>query len=257
MQDQVSNQYELTKSSRIFLSARWEYLAMFNYAVDPQILQKHVPPGTEIDYFDGKALVSIVGFLFNDTRVLGIRWPFHVNFEEANLRYYIKRFDGARWKRGVGFVSEIVPKPLVATMANLFYNEHYSTAKMGHQVVEKPGNLFVEYSWKKRNQYRNVMQVNASPELQDIKAGSEAEFIFEHYFGYNQLTATSTIEYAVAHPRWEIYPVTSFSIDCDIERLYGKEFVPFITDRQPHSVLLARGSSVTVKMPLKIRGIKK
>jgi uncharacterized protein len=244
-------------SNGLFLSARWEYLAMFNYAVDPQILQKHVPPGTEIDYFNGKALVSIVGFLFNDTKVLGIRWPFHVNFEEANLRYYIKRFDGSQWRRGVGFVSEIVPKPLVAGLANLLYNEHYSTAKMGHRIIEKSDNLFVEYSWKKGNQFRNVLQINALLELKDIEEGSEAEFIFEHYFGYNQLSSTKTIEYAVNHPRWEIYPVTSFSIDCDIENLYGKEFVPYIFNKQPDSVFLARGSSVTVKMPLIIRGIKK
>lgn len=243
-------------SNKLFLSARWEYLAMFNYAVDPQILQKHVPPGTELDFFDGEALVSIVGFLFNDTKVLGIRWPFHVNFEEANLRYYVKRFDGTQWKRGVGFVSEIVPKPLVAGMANLLYNEHYSTATMGHQIIEKPDNLFVEYSWKKRNQFRNVMQINAVPELQDIEEGSEAEFIFEHYFGYNQLNSTTTIEYAVNHPRWKVYPVTRFSIDCDIENLYGKEFVPYILNKQPHSVFLSKGSSVTVKMPLKVNGVK-
>jgi uncharacterized protein len=243
-------------SKGIFLSASWEYLAMFNYEVDPHILEKHVPPGTEIDYFDGKALVSIVGFLFNDTRVLGIRWPYHVNFEEANLRYYIKRFDGNQWKRGVGFVSEIVPKPLVASLANLFYNEHYSTAKMGHRVEETPENLFVEYNWKKRNQHQNVIRVNAKPELKDIEVGSEAEFIFEHYFGYNQLSPTKTIEYAVSHPRWQIYPVKNYSIDCDIEHLYGKEFVPYILNKPPQSVFLARGSSVTVKMPLKIKGIK-
>jgi uncharacterized protein len=244
-------------SNGLFLSAKWEYLAMFNYAVDPHILQKHLPPGTEIDYFNGKALVSIVGFLFNDTKVLGIRWPFHVNFEEANLRYYVKRFDGTQWKRGVGFVSEIVPKPLVANMANLLYNEHYSTAKMGHQILEKTDNLFVEYSWKKRNQPPNVIRVNAAPELQYIEEGSEEEFIFEHYFGYNQLNSTTTIEYAVNHPRWKVYPVTSFFIECDIANLYGKEFVPFICNKLPHSVFLARGSSVTVKMPLKIKGIKK
>jgi uncharacterized protein len=244
-------------SNATFLSARWEYLAMFNYTVDPQVIEKHLPPGTAIDYFNGKALVSIVGFLFNNTKVMGIRWPFHVNFEEANLRYYIKRFDGTDWKRGVGFVSEIVPKPLVSSLANLFYNEHYSTAKMEHLVIEKPGNLFVSYSWQKRNQNRNEIWVNALPQLQDIEVGSEEEFIFEHYYGYNQLSATSTIEYAVAHPRWKIFPVTSFSIDCDIEQLYGKEFVPYILNRQPHSVFLARGSDVTVKMPLKIKGIKK
>jgi uncharacterized protein len=244
-------------SNRIFLSAKWEYLAMFNYTVDPAVLQRHVPPGTEIDYYDGKALVSIVGFLFNNTRVLGVRWPFHANFEEANLRYYIKRFDGKEWKRGVGFISEIVPRPLVATLANLLYNEHYSTAKMEHQIAEKPDNLLVEYRWQKRNQHRNVIRVNALPETEDIKIGSAAEFIFEHYFGYNQFTTTSTIEYAVQHPRWKIYPVTSSFIDCDIERLYGKEFVPYISNVEPHSVFLAKGSVVTVKMPVKIKGLKK
>jgi uncharacterized protein YqjF (DUF2071 family) len=242
--------------SRIFLSARWEYLAMFNYEVDPLVLKKHVPPGTEIDYFNSKAFVSIVGFLFNDTKVLGIKWPGHINFEEANLRYYIKRFDGTQWKRGVGFISEIVPKPVIANLANLFYNEHYSTAKMGHQVIENADNLFVEYSWQKGKQFRNVIRVNTTPVLQDIEEGSEAEFIFEHYFGYNRLTATKTIEYAVKHPRWKIYPVTSHSIDCDVEKLYGKEFVPFIVGKQPHSVFLARGSSITVQMPLKIKAKK-
>lgn len=239
-------------SKRTFLSANWEYLAMFNYEVDPLILEKLKPPGTEIDCFNNKAFVSIVGFLFNNTKVLGIRWPFHINFEEANLRYYIKRFDGTQWKRGVGFVSEIVPKHLVASLANLFYNEHYSTAKMGHTITETEDNLYVEYSWQKRKQHKNIIRINAKPVLQDIAAGSEAEFIFEHYFGYNQLSPTTTIEYAVNHPRWQIYPVKDFSIDCDIEKLYGKEFVPYISNRQPHTVFIARGSSVTVKMPLVI-----
>jgi uncharacterized protein len=243
-------------SDRIFLSARWEYLAMFNYEVDPLILEKHLPPGTEVDYFNGKALISIVGFLFNNTKVLGISWPGHINFEEANLRYYIKRFDGSQYKRGVGFVSEIVPKPLVATLANLFYNEHYSTAKMDHQVLTTADNLYVEYGWKQKKQSRNSIQVNARPVLEDIDKGSEAEFIFEHYYGYNKLNETTTIEYAVNHHPWKIYPVTSYSIECDIENLYGKEFVPFIFNKEPHSVFLARGSSVTIKMPLKIKGIK-
>ena len=121
-------------ASKIFLSARWEYLAMFNYEVDAAILKPHLPPYTEIDFYDGKAIVSVVGFLFNNTRVMGIKWPGFINFEEVNLRYYIKYFDGEKWRRGVGFISEIVPQFLVAGMANLFYNEHYSTAKMYHII---------------------------------------------------------------------------------------------------------------------------
>ena len=257
MQNQALNHKKLSKQlSPIFLSAQWEYLAMFNYEVDPSVLQMHLPPYTEIDYFNGKALVSVVGFLFNDTKVLGIKWPGHVNFEEVNLRYYIKHFDGNVWKRGVGFVSEIVPKPIVAGMANLLYNEHYSTAIMENNIEENKDVLTVSYCWKKKGQLWNAMSVAAENRLNEIQNDSEEEFILEHYYGFNELNRHTTIEYAVQHPRWQTYPVTNFLLECDVEKLYGKEFVPFIQNKKPCSVFLAKGSAVTVKMPVKITGKK-
>lgn len=236
-----------------FLSAQWEYLAMFNYEIDPDVLKKYIPPGTEIDFFNGKAIVSIVGFLFNNTTVMGIKWPGHVNFEEANLRYYIKRYDGQKWKRGVGFISEIVPKPAVSVMANMLYNEHYSTAKMGHSILHTEEKLTVEYTWQKRGQHKNRISVIASTDLHEIAVGSEEEFIFEHYYGYNQLSASKIIEYAVHHPRWEIFNVKDYFIDCSIEKLYGKEFVPFLAECKPQSVFLAKGSIVKVDRPSTIK----
>ncbi len=239
-------------ASKIFLSASWEYLAMFNYEVDAAILQRHLPPYTEIDFYNGKAIVSVVGFLFNHTRVMGIKWPGFINFEEVNLRYYIKYFDGKEWRRGVGFISEIVPQVLVAGMANLLYNEHYSTAKMNHAISLNNSELQVAYNWKKKNQDWNLMWVKANPLLKDIVPGSEEEFIFEHYYGYNKLNETTTIEYSLVHPRWQVYPVTGYKLDCNVEKLYGASFVPFIQNVQPVSVFLAKGSDVHVKMPKKL-----
>ena len=240
-------------ASNIFLSARWEYLAMFNYEVDPAVLLPHLPPFTEIDFYNGKAIVSVVGFLFNNTKVLGVRWPGFVNFEEVNLRYYIKYFDGNQWKRGVGFISEIVPKGLVARMANLFYNEHYSTAQMNHSINFEKDELTATYNWKQKNQQWNSMQVKAIPVLQDILPGSEEEFIFEHYFGYNKLNHTTTIEYSLSHPRWQVYAVKDYKLTCNVEQLYGAAFVPFIENIKPVSVFLAKGSDVNVKMPRRIK----
>ena len=238
---------------RTFLSARWEYLAMFNFEVDAAILQPHLPPYTELDLYKGKAIVSVVGFLFNNTSVLGIKWPGFINFEEVNLRYYLKYFDGKEWKRGVGFISEIVPQFLVAGIANLFYNEHYSTAKMSHAISFDNNQLQVTYNWKKKNQDWNLMWVKANPILQDIIVGSEEEFIFEHYFGYNKLNSNTTIEYSLNHPRWQVYPVTDYKLDCDVEKLYGAAFVPFIQNVKPVSIFLAKGSDVKVKMPSTIK----
>jgi len=239
-------------ASKIFLSARWEYLAMFNYEVDAAILKPHLPPYTEIDFYNGKAIVSVVGFLFNNTSVMGIKWPGFVNFEEVNLRYYIKYFDGKEWKRGAGFISEIVPQFLVAGIANLFYNEHYSIAKMNHTVSLNNNELQVAYNWKKKNEDWNMMWIKANPVLKDIVPGSEEEFIFEHYYGYNKLNETTTIEYSLAHARWQVYPVTDYKLDCDVEKLYGAAFVPFIKNVKPVSVFLAKGSDVQVKMPKKL-----
>ncbi len=238
---------------KIFLSATWEYLAMINYEVDPAILKKHLPPYTAVDFFEGKALVSVVGFLFNNTCVFGFRWPFHTHFEEVNLRYYLKHFDGTHWKRGVGFVSEIVPKPLISIIANTLYNEHYSTAKMSHKITETANTITAAYQWKKINQPSNSLLIEATNKPKIIAIGSEEEFIFEHYFGYNKLNHHTTIEYAVEHPRWQVYPVTNVKLHCDVAKLYGAEFVPFIENCTPHSVYLAKGSDVIVRKPLLIK----
>ena len=239
-------------ASKIFLSARWEYLAMFNYEVDIAVLQPHLPPYTEIDLFNGKAIISVVGFLFNNTKVMGIKWPGFINFEEVNLRYYIKYFDGKKWRRGVGFISEIVPQFLVAGMANLFYNEHYSTAKMNHTISFENNVLQATYRWKKKNQDWNSMWLKADTVLHDIHPGSEEEFIFEHYYGYNKLNSKTSIEYSLEHPRWQVYPVKDYKLNCDVEKIYGAAFVPFIENVQPVSVFLAKGSDVQVKMPKKL-----
>ena len=76
---------------RPFLTARWRYLAMLNYEVPPEALAPLVPAGTELDSWQGKTFVSVVGFLFLDTRVLGIAIPGHRDFEEVNLRFYVRR----------------------------------------------------------------------------------------------------------------------------------------------------------------------
>lgn len=235
-----------------FLSATWEYLSMLNYEVDPAILKPYVPPYTEIDLFEGKAFVSIVGFLFNNTKVMGIHWPWHINFEEVNLRFYLKHFDGKQWKRGVAFVSEIVPKHCITKIANRLYNEHYSTAAMSHVITIAHDELMVKYNWKKGSKPWNSIEIHAGTALQDIMPLSKEEFIFEHYYGYNQLGKNTTIEYAVEHPRWQIFPVKDFLLQCDIETMYGAAFVPFIDNVRPASVFLARGSEVVVRKPLKI-----
>ena len=166
---------------------------MVNYEVDPEILKPYLPAYTVLDLWQGKALVSMVGFLFEDTSVLGIKWPFHITFEEVNLRFYVKHFDGKEWKRGAVFVSEIVPKTLIAVIANNLYKEHYSSMRMRHSIKPAADNhtKFL-YEWKLKGSW-NKLGGTVSNTTEPMQPGSPEEFIFEHYWGYNSWSETVTM----------------------------------------------------------------
>ncbi|RZA01352.1 MAG: DUF2071 domain-containing protein [Sphingobacteriaceae bacterium] len=238
-------------AKRTFLKAEWNDLVMINYEVDPAILKKHTPPGTELDLWEGKALVSMVGFMFNNTTVLGVRWPWHINFEEVNLRFYVRYFDGTQWKRGAVFISEIVPKLMIALIANNLYKEHYRALPMKHSVTDmKNGYTEYLYEWKLNSRW-NKLGATVNTTLKRIEAGSAEEFIFEHYWGYNTLSSIKTMEYEVEHISWQIGEVKDYVFDANVAELYGKEFVPYLS-KQPHSVFFAKGSAIGVRMGAKI-----
>lgn len=236
-----------------FLKAEWKNLALFNYEVDAEILKKHLPTGTEIDIWNNKCYLSLVGFMFKNTKVLGLKVPFHVNFEEVNLRFYVKRFENSEWKRGVVFIKEIVPKKTITFIANTLYQEHYETQKMRHEIIEnKNSNTFI-YQWKNNKEW-NTIEVETKNVPIEIKAGSEAEFITEHYFGYTKIDEETTFEYEVTHPKWEQFEVLNHQIDIDFERTYGSDF-GFLQDVKPTSVFLAKGSKITVKNKKKLKSV--
>jgi uncharacterized protein YqjF (DUF2071 family) len=228
-----------------FLKAEWRKLAMANFVVAPEVLAKYVPFGTELDLWEGKCYVSLVGFMFLNTKLLGVKIPFHSNFEEVNLRFYVKRFDGKNYKRGVVFIKEIVPKPALTFVANTVYNENYETLTMQHIWEETSEKRIVTYQWKKNNHW-NSFSVTTKRDAVPIPLGSETEFITEHYWGYAYKNKHSSNEYEVTHPKWEHYNVLEYNINVDFEAVYGKEF-QFLNTIKPDSVLLAEGSQITVE----------
>ncbi len=226
-----------------FLQAEWRKLAMANYAIDQKLLQAYLPNKTEIDLWNGTCYVSLVGFMFLNTAIKGIKIPFHTNFEEVNLRFYVRYNDKDEWKRGVVFIKEIVPKPALTFVANTIYKENYETLPMDHSWKKENDLLSVEYRWKKSEW--NSFKVNASAEASKIENGSEEEFIAEHYWGYTKIES-KTSEYGVEHPKWEVYKMKDYSIDVDFADVYGSEF-KFLKTEKPLSVFLAEGSEIKVK----------
>jgi uncharacterized protein len=228
-----------------FLNAEWRKLVIANYVVNPKILEKYLPCGTILDLWEDKCYVSLVGFMFLNTKLLGIKIPFHTNFEEVNLRFYVKRIEKGIQKRGVVFIKEIVPKAALTFVANTIYKEHYETLTMKHTWLENKSRIEVEYLWKKAEKW-NSIKVGARNKLYELATGSEAEFITEHYWGYARIDQNRTIEYEVKHPKWEAYNIDNYEINVDFAAVYGDVF-GFLTHETPFSVMLAEGSEISVE----------
>jgi uncharacterized protein YqjF (DUF2071 family) len=227
-----------------FLTAEWRGLAMLNYEIDPAVLQPFVPAGTELDSFGGKTYASMVGFHFRRTRVRGVPIPFHINFEEVNLRFYVRRKVAGETRRGVVFVKELVPRHAIAWLARWFYNENYIAVPMSHRNNKYGLDRRVTYGWRFAGQENSIdMRVDTVPFLP--RENSLEAFITEHYWGYVRQRDGSTVEYQVEHPRWRVWTALEAAFTCDIGALYGKAFAPFLSVA-PASAFLAEGSAVAV-----------
>lgn len=227
-----------------FLTAEWNNLIMANYIIDPAILLPYLPPATELDVYKGNNYVSLIGFMFEQTTIKGIKIPFHVNFEEVNLRFYVRYFDEGIWKRGAVFIKEIVPKPAISIIANALYNEKYSTRLMKHFYNKTSSGIHLGYSWKNKGKW-NRLEANTDNKAIAMQPGSEEEFIAEHYWGYAKYNKTTTFEYAVTHPSWLVHPVINYEIDCDFNGLYGRQFA-MLESTKPQSVFMAAGSPISI-----------
>ena len=228
-----------------FLTAEWRSLVLLNYEVDPVLLRKFVPQGTELDRWNDRVFLSLVGFRFLKTRVFGLAIPFHSNFDEVNLRFYVRRREGPEIRRGVVFVKEIVPRQMIALVARSFYNENYVALPMSHEIQTIAGGAVqAAYRWRSGRQWSEV-RLESQGEPAFPKEGSEEQFIAEHYWGYAAQPDGGCTEYRVAHPPWRVRMSRHAKFEGDVEDLYGRDFAAVLREK-PASAFLAEGSEITV-----------
>jgi uncharacterized protein YqjF (DUF2071 family) len=221
---------------------------MLNYEIDPAVLVPLVPKGTELDPRNGRHYASVVGFRFLKTQVIGVPVPFHRNFDEVNLRFYVRRRASDGWRRGVVFVKEIVPRRAIAWIARWVYNENYVACPMSSciQLPDEaraiPGS--VEYRWTSGAGINCIRAgFNGTPFYP--APGSEEEYITEHYWGYVSQRDGSSWEYRVEHPPWRVWRAVAGSLDCDVKNFYGEQYHEVLS-QPPTSAFVAEGSEVAV-----------
>lgn len=235
----------MPESKRVFLSAEWRDLVMLNYEVEPNLLSRYVPPGTALDSFNGRTYLSLVGFRFCRTKLLGcLPIPFHVNFAEVNLRFYVRRKEGNDDRRGVVFIAEVVPRRAIATTARLAYGENYTRLPMRHRIEIQGLCTTLEYQWQVGGQWCRLSAQTLGPPAQP-QDGSLEQFITEHFWGYSSQRAGGCIEYHVSHAPWKVWTSPEAGFEGKTSALYGDEFAT-VLQRRPDCAFVADGSPVTV-----------
>jgi uncharacterized protein len=235
----------LRPRGRVFLSAEWRNLAMLNYEVEPGLLEGYVPRGTELDRFGGKTYVSVVGFQFLRTRIFGfLPIPFHTNFDEVNLRFYVRRREGTMLKRGVVFIREIVPRSAIAMVARIAYGEKYVRRPMRHEVRRDGPKIQAKYEWRSSGAWNGINAMTTGAASLPAE-GSLEQFITEHYWGYSAQREGGSVEYEVRHEPWRVWNCASAGFEGDAGELYGVELARIVSGK-PDSTFLAEGSAVEV-----------
>jgi len=238
----------IPSGSQLFLTAQWRHLVMLSYEVDAALLHPYVPRGTVLDSWQGSTFVSLVGFRFLNTRLLGVPIPMHRNFEEVNLRFYVRRVVGSEVRRAVVFLREVVPRRAIAAVARLVYNEPYIAVPMRSTVDPTPP-LSVAYRWRLKGSWSGCAARATGPSMVAEPETLEA-FITEHFWGYTRQRDGGTIEYRVEHPRWTVWRAADVQVPADLTDLCGRELGSVLVS--PRSALIADGSPVTVFSPQRV-----
>lgn len=226
---------------KTFLTAHWKNVILFTYAVPPQVLEPHLPKGIQLDLIDNQAFVSLVAFEFLNTRVKGIKFPFHVNFPEINLRFYVHK----NGKRGVVFIKELVPKLLIAKVARNIYNEPYQAIKMHCTTKIEQDKQYISHQFWVHNKEFNIAVVTQKDALPPPPENSTEHFFKEHDMGYGISHKGNTLSYQVHHRYWDIYPLISVAHNVEFGTVYGEKW-NFLTTQKPYHIMVAKGSDISV-----------
>jgi hypothetical protein len=163
--------------------------------------EPHIPLGTELDLHEGKCFVSLVGFMFLDTRVKEFLVPYHVNFEEVNPAVLCSRATDGEVRRGVVFIKEIVPA--CGNCGGGAWKVRRAIRMLEDVRTSATASTFGIRGESAR--VENTLSVGRGKNLGVPDADSHGEFIIEHYWGYTKRGSNRSDEYKVEHPKWELF----------------------------------------------------
>lgn len=229
--------------ARPFLTARWSDIMLLTFEAPEALLRRGIPPGVELDRWNGRAHVSIVALHMRDVRVLGWAILGFAAHPQVNFRTYVRRGG----EPGVWFIRQFVPSRVIAAVGRLRYDEPFWPTPIRRRVVETPSELRAEYAVGPEALGWHV-SVAGSRAVRIPEPGSHEHYLTERSFACRARADGALSVFRVVHPTWAVREVRSVDYRLDFGSLYGAEW-EFLNKAEPASVVCAEGSAVAVYPP--------
>lgn len=238
-------------TEKVLLTTQLSDVVALNFRIDPRVLRRRVPKGLELRTFEGDAYVSLVAMVLRKVKVWGFPVSVAGGFGELNLRYYVRRKDGDGYQNGACFLKDYISSASAAWILSSVFKTDFDRLKMkrentGFNSKDDGAIPKVDYRWTV-GENSNRIRIKARKKLGDISPNSKVGFILDNNNEYSRRDG-KTYEYRVQHPKWTIWDAAQANFTCDVEKLFGKEFVKPLS-RRPVSVFVSSGSNVTIHRP--------
>ena len=235
---------------KLSISSEFRKVALLTYSVPPEVVEKYLPEHTKPDFYNGNCLISIAGFQVPKLKVAGIKMPLLKDFDEIDLQIYVKRFDGAKWQKGVVVINRIFAHPLGEPLANTFLKTNFLTMPTQAKVDETEEYVRVEYSWQFEEQEQKFW-VKSNRLAAPYDKDTEAAFILDRPFGFIK-AEDQNYQYSIKHVDWHLYTVEEYAVDIDFSKQFDPAF-NILNNQTPQSVILTEGSTVEIGENLLVR----
>lgn len=229
---------------KLSISSEFRKVALLNYIVPPEVVEKYLPKYTKPDFYNGNCFISLVGFQVKKLKVSDVKVPLIKDFDEIDLQIYVKRFDGARWVKGVVIISRIFDQPGAATLTNTLFKTNYTSMPTTSEVNETEEGLEVKYSWQ-LNGKEQSFSVKSNNLAAPYDKDTEAAFILDRSLGFIKAGEEETFQYTINHASWHLYTVEEYAVDVDFSRQFDP-VLNILNTMVPQSVILTEGSTVEI-----------
>ncbi len=228
---------------KLHISSEFRKVALINYAIPAEVVEKYLPKHTKPDLYNGLCMISLVGFQVKKLKVADIKLPFLKDFEEIDLQIYVRRFNGAKWQKGVVVIHRILEQPGSAILANTIFKTNYIALPTSSAVEETQDDIKTNYSW----QYKGIQQnfwVKSNRLAAPYDKDSKVAFFLDRSFGYIK-AGEKTYQYTFNHVDWHLYSVEEYAVDVDFSQQFDPAF-NILNSQTPQSVIFTEGSTIKI-----------